>query len=329
MGPFILATWLTVTPAPPGSIEIDWAGPADCANADGLHDRVIELLGADTSVRLEASATVEPLRTGFRLSLVIDQGAGHVVREVEAQTCAELLQAAALIIAVAANPEPVEDEPPPPGTTTDPPPSPRPEEPLPSAEPTVEPPPHDRDAPASTPPRGRPRRSWVSLAPELGLGTYVTTPLTIGVGGRIGWRRGSWGIELSATHWLGRVLSIDRSAEIGLSLTHGSLRGCAVPTARRVELPLCGGASMGVFNARPRQGLEDPRPSAIPWGAITAAAGAVVPLTRRWAVAVHAEALFPVVRPAVAVDTRGAPLALYRVPPLAGRLVLGVEFRLP
>lgn len=339
MGSLILVAWLMAAPepapAPSSPIELDWNGPVGCASATQLRDTVAELLGAGASGPLEATATVEALESGYRLSLVIGRGTNRVVREVEAPTCDELLQAAALIIAVAANPEPVPDEVPP-AAPQPPPAAPQgsaawvePTLPRPPAGPPASPVPRDEGEPAKTPPPARAQRSTFSIAPELGLGTFVTSPLTLGVGGRVGWRMGSWGIDLGTTHWLGRTLSIDDRAEIGLALTHGSLRGCGVPRVGRVELPLCGGGAMGIFSARPRRGLEDPRPSTMPWGAFTASAGAAVPLTDRWALALHAEGLVPFLRPAVAVAVRGTTLALYRVPPVAGRVTLGVELRLP
>ncbi|MEM9454011.1 MAG: hypothetical protein AAGF11_07520 [Myxococcota bacterium] len=335
----LLSLPLVLALGPADAVTLEWDGPPDCADTSEVRARVHEMLGANASSALAAEAVVRPLGSGYRLSLVVHRDQERITREVEAKTCEEIIGAAALIMAVAVNTEPMPRPPPSTAPALDPP-EPKPT-PAPEPAKSVSPPPEPAkgSSPSSTPrppmasvdrasTRARPSSRW-SLAPELSLGTQVTTPLTLGVGAVVGWRHGAWGIELGATHWLARTLSIDRSAEIGLALTHGTLRGCRRPAVGRVELPLCAGIGLGGFQARPQRGLEQPRPTAEVWSAITASAGVSVMLSPRWALTARLEALFPLVRPALSVDTNSVQVPIYRIPPLAGLASIGVEFRVP
>lgn len=334
----LLSLPLVLALAPADAVTLKWDGPPDCADTSEVHARVRELLGDHASSALAAEAVVRPLGSGYRLSLVVHRDQERITREVEAKTCAEIIGAAALIMAVAVNAESSSLAPRPAEPAADPP---MPTEPEPEPTERVSPPPEPAEdsSPPSTPrpptepadrssAPARPSSRW-SLAPELSLGTQVTTPLTVGVGAVVGWRLGAWGVDVGVTHWFARTLSIDRSAEIGLALTHGTLRGCRRPAFGRVELPLCAGVSLGGFQARPQRGLEDPRPSVKAWSAMTASAGVSVTLSPRWALTARLEALFPLVRHALSVDLNSVQRQIYRIPPFAGLASIGVEFRVP
>src|SRR5262245_28730182 len=100
----------SATSAEAGPLKVVWASPATCPQAREALERVQGLLGADISTvlhqPLEARALVTPVDGGkFRLDLEMKQGAEGGVRTVNADTCQELTQVGALVIALTINPE--------------------------------------------------------------------------------------------------------------------------------------------------------------------------------------------------------------------------------
>lgn len=94
------------------TIELSWSAPAVCPDRQEVLHAIRELAGeteqpegeADFSIRGE----VQPQEGGFQLNLSWRSAAHHAERTMTAATCDELARAAALIVALAVNPDRVE-----------------------------------------------------------------------------------------------------------------------------------------------------------------------------------------------------------------------------
>lgn len=95
-------------PKVPTSLELDWEAPDGCSARDATLSNVERLLGTpiDPSaapLRARAKVNLRP-GGGWRLRLVFAAAGGERTRELDARTCDELSQAAAVILALALNP---------------------------------------------------------------------------------------------------------------------------------------------------------------------------------------------------------------------------------
>src|SRR5580692_6268329 len=92
--------------ASPTEVALDWLAPPGCPAQEVIVADVRRILGGDTSHRVTAHAEVEQLapdRWRVRLSTDVDGVAGE--RSLEADSCASLADAAALILAWTIDPE--------------------------------------------------------------------------------------------------------------------------------------------------------------------------------------------------------------------------------
>jgi hypothetical protein len=93
-----------------GPLRVAWSAPAACPRAEDVHGRVRALLTAEIAAvlrhTLEVSGVIEPLDSGrFALDLEIREGSSVGTRRLEAETCEDVAQAGALVIALTINPE--------------------------------------------------------------------------------------------------------------------------------------------------------------------------------------------------------------------------------
>ncbi len=108
---FAISVALAVTSAAPGAVaqpalELEWQAPPDCPErADVL--REAERLLANTTVRssLRASGKIEPSAGRFVLELSTELGETRGFRRLEASSCGDLLEPAAVVIALAIDPD--------------------------------------------------------------------------------------------------------------------------------------------------------------------------------------------------------------------------------
>lgn len=303
-----------------GSLTVTWDAPPDCGTAPELEDAILELLPASPSTPVTVAGVVTPTRGGFQVVLTIASADPSVERRLQAETCRALLDAAALVAAVATNPEGFFEAPAPLVTTPAPEPCPKPAPPelLPA-----EPPPEQPSSAAPRPPR-RPR--W-SLAAEGGLSTHLLTPLTWAIGGRLQWIHGAWRIDLGVHHDFGQRVIVEQRLETRIHLTRGSLSGCWAHRAGRWEVPLCVGTSLGSIVAQPISGLLHPDRAPLFWGAADVSIGTTVLFETGLALYVRADVLAPFVRPGLAIAAGGDRLETYRAPAVGGTLAFGVAFR--
>jgi hypothetical protein len=108
-----------------------------------------------------------------------------------------------------------------------------------------------------------------------------------------------------------------------LQLFTGIMRGCRVPRAGDVELPICIGLEGGVMRGG-GFGLERAEASSRWWGALVVTQAVNVRLSTRLSFWVEADAVGLLLRPRFYVQNLGT---LYTAAPLSGRFLAGFEIR--
>jgi hypothetical protein len=108
-GAFALAWALTVAPVEraPELLRLQWSAPESCPTHADVRDRISsQLSAADTErplVQVDADIHVVEIEGGFRARLEVTTPTGLTERELSATTCAVIVDASALIVAMAAD----------------------------------------------------------------------------------------------------------------------------------------------------------------------------------------------------------------------------------
>lgn len=278
-----LAAVLAVLDAP--GLQIDWQAPAACPQGEALQARVASLVGA-AAERTDLAVTGRVAVEGETWTLVLElvRQDSREARTLRDRACAGLVEAAAVVIAVAIDPRasgfPAAD------------PEDRgivPEAPAAVVEPAV---PEDRSGPGvATPPetrapegqaeaqalRGEPpetraprveargaevvkepaaRARRIALSVKLGggvgfarllPGVHGVVDLGLAVGGS-GWRVEASGLFVPPVRGASEVAGIGGVFRVGA----GEVRGCGVPALRggRLGFPLCAGLQVGAMHGQ-------------------------------------------------------------------------------
>lgn len=296
-------------------VRIDWRVPQGCPSRADLEDKVAHYMGEPSIPPLvrpvQARGSVERHSGGWTLTLVLDEG-GQVGRRVfEAPDCPALTDAAAVVIAVSLDPNRIAER----------------LERVEGAEPGPEPSPDPRPPPtAIVEPSATPslspaleHRLQISAGVEYGLLPSVGAALLVGYAatGRL------WRLEAGVLYLPPRSVNYGDGEGGRLQLAAGELRGCVNPTASRVEFPICGGVAAGPMFGR-GEGVEQRERPVAAWVGATVGPGVLWRIHRVVALRIGSDAVFSLVRPGFRVDGRDT---LFRVPPLAVRGLVGLEFR--
>jgi hypothetical protein len=319
------------------AVVLTWEAPAACPDATAVRRALAGYLGeapsAEAGAAVRAVARVITDGGSYRLSLRTETASGVTTREAASGDCAVLVDATAVIVAIAvdpstvlgrgdAAPRPVEVEP----------------EPVAEAEPAVEPEPvvevepivvptNDAEAPPPEP---------VEAAPRVRFGMRVGGGIDVGVlpGPAGGLRLAGaafgrlWRAELRGDFWFPRTTIVQDGIGGRIGLWSLGARGCAVPEVARVglEFPLCAGIEAGAMRGDPvGDRVASPAPSSQPWSAIDASAGLAWAPRRFIALVVQAELVVPTVR----AGFRVGDVAVHRAGQVAGRGLIGIEARFP
>ena len=244
---------LLLTGAGGGAPAISWETPAGCPDEMEVRAQVDALLAgapADAARDVQVHLRVDALPDGgWRLQVTMSEPGGAGRRSLDAASCGELAEAAALLTAIAMHPDlvplatsgeatlvpPVRPEPAPAPAIVAPVTATTPAKPV---APAVVATPAPEVSPAPT----RPRRSlrWpLGVRAGVGLGAVpgvaALLRLSTGVRGR------RWGGELAQSFWLPRDFPAAGDARVGgeLWLWAAGARGCGYAGPERVEVPLC------------------------------------------------------------------------------------------
>jgi hypothetical protein len=295
-------------------LPIEWSveGPDGC-DANAFRASLKELL-AETKEQvaedLSVGVRLSPSAKGWAIDLSLRDSAGDTQRRFEAERCATVIEAAALVVAMKIDPtvlgaEPAAKEPPP---AEDPPapPDPPPDEPV--------------EAP--------------SKPPQVGVGLQVVGGLAAlslpGVTGQLGFavtaRGRAWRSGLGGRYRLRtQATAPDRSdAGGGFQLAAAQAIGCGVLRVEPIEFPLCGVFEAGVILAS-GYGIRESRSSARPWVAVRAQPGLAYAPASWVAVSLALDLGLTPISEVYFIEELGA---VHRVGPVELGVLLGVEFRL-
>lgn len=262
-------------PAPESAatVRLTWHAPIDCPKRTHLEQRIEQHLGRplDQSAEkpgIEISGIVRPpadADKGWRLELVITREQNTGSRELTADTCAELVDAAAFIAAVAIDPTVATEDPAPPPE----------EEPPPESEPQLQPKPEPKPEPPPEPgpvtvPRTGPRGA-VSLSGGAGFGLLPRAFPVVDLRGALLLRRAR--IELGVQHDFTTQTPIVDGIGGRFWALVATVGGCFVPSVKSVDFPICGGGRVGMIRGIGTGDRVTPRAQSSVWGGADLQAG--------------------------------------------------------
>lgn len=326
----------------PTRVDLRWETVPGCPDRTRVGEELSTLLGAGT--QQDASEAVGRLtgdRGSYRLHLEVVVAGQREVRELRANDCTVLSRAGVLVVAVTLDalatarlvdsasepieaaelqvslvPEPVAA----PATGA---------EPRTPAAPVREESPVD--VTASGPGSGPGPRAWARGA-TLGVGGGVSGGLTPGLAGglegELGWRLGPARITAAGFHWFSRSIELQPGVGIEAALSGGSIRGCLAFERARVEVPMCMGLDLaamhggGIGSAVRRRDVLDL------WVGASAGTGVVAWVSARIALWARADAVLSLRRTAMDLQIEGASREVFRMAPVATRLLIGPMVRL-
>ncbi len=311
----ILAFVVTVEPS--SRIELEWEAP--CASADVMQQDIAALVRPG-GVRgpVHAQGRIVAISGGWALEIAVQGPDDASTRRIEGAACAPLARAAALIVAVAADPMGAAETREPEIAAAPPEPSPVatvPRASTPSAEPDV--------------PRGRAWRHRLGLAVHGGVAVGLTPATTGGIEAEIAWLYGPLRIAAIGSHWFARARSEIEGAAIRASTSSGGLRFCVAPRGGPVEIPVCTGldASAVVATGEGSRIVEHVQRD---WMlSLPVSVGLDAPVGRRFVVRTRLETLVGLRRPAFHLQTAGQPAASWSPAVVGLRFVVGAASRLP
>lgn len=300
-------------------LETTWSSERACVRAESIAARVEALLGTDRvppATTLGLTAT----QSGDAWTVALDLQAGELSRqrELRGDDCEVLTEAVALVVAVQLDPvavaavvEPVV------APAIVPEPDVVPEPASESREPDVAPRP-----PPLPLPRSRPRAVLgASIGGEIGISPRSAAAFALDVG--VTWKHVR--LELGGLTSLGPDARPVDGVSSRFRLFAGVVRGCGVIVRDAIEFPICGALEIGELWARAR-GLDDPRTVHAFWLAPVIGIRPRWNATRRVALGVLIDVVIPIYRHEFAAPpTRFE----HAVAPVAGRVGVGAEIRLP
>lgn len=331
-----LALW--IAPPPSGGTDelVRWDAPESCPTRAQLEQAIAHDLGRPLAphdaARVHASASARPRSDRrWELALTIEpRDAPAVARTVVAERCELLADAAALMIAVAIDPDLLVDPPASRVAPTSRQPVDIPLAPDPTDSPPLVPAPRPRaparDASPARAPDPRPRlRAALQFAAGLDVGA-LPRPAP-GFTLRLGLLARRVRAEVGASHWLAQSAPIaGTSARGDLRLTTAQLMACPRFARRRLELPVCAGLELGAMRGA-GVGLAVPTVDRVLWFAVVADARLLWVPVPRLALGLHLGFAAPLLTARFRVD--GLDEDLHRAAPIAFRGALAIELRFP
>jgi hypothetical protein len=208
---FVLFAWPLVLCADPAlgqtagsAVELDWDAPAECPNGPSVTAEVERILagspGRSSRLRVQGTVSRTP-QDKWHVELSLRGTELEAKRGLEGPNCAAVAEAAALVIALAINPEVERPTPPPKPETTQ----------------------ESRATPPQMPTFAGPA---ISIGATGDSGTVPDG--TVGLEGNFGWTLGNVHTELSGTYFLERRGTLAERDDVGATFRLGdmSLRGC-------------------------------------------------------------------------------------------------------
>jgi hypothetical protein len=315
----------STTPAPVESrpFEISWSAPKSCPPREQAIKAIDTLLGdlEPRETRVRAGVTIKQRRARFELELMLTTQSGTGKRSLSGETCNEVVDAAALIVAIAINPKVLERAAAETSSESQGTADGTPEE----AVTQIEPEPAEEPPPTPTPERKpRPR---VAVHAAGGLGAFVLPGPTAALQLGVGVTGSHWRVDAIGSYWTRQTQVVSEMVSGHFQLGYAGVRGCGVPVAGPVEFPICGGLDVGAMRGEGLgEGLRVARAQNAIWLAARAGPSVLWRTTRWLGLMLQADAVFPLLRPVF--DTQPSGTEVFRAGPAGLKLLLGVEFRL-
>lgn len=298
------------------SLDLIWDAPAACPDREWVRSAVLHLVTSSAPQELHVRAGVRPEGDQWVVDLELS-GAATGTRTLRAATCASVARGAALIVALALDPQAAASAPE--ETAPAPPPPPRaPEPPAPAPE----------AGRARTPDaRGRARPiAFVGAAAARALVPGIAPGAV--VGGGIAW--GAVRVDLAAEVAPSARASLARVPGVGadFSLASVALRACAGHALADVALHGCT-AIRGARVAGEGTGLAESYRRTAHLLAIEPGALVRIPAATRVGLEVDAAAVLPITRPDFVLlsSSSGPSEPLFRVSAIGARVALGASVR--
>lgn len=323
MAAVVIAALAAVLARSPGTeLELSWDAPSQCPQGQAVRAAIDSNLGQETFASAPSSVVARGTITAeggqWRLDVEVSWPSGRVRRSVVSRVCAELADAAGLIVAVVLDLlRGLERQ--------EPPPSPIRPDLAPQVDEEERPQLSARRLP--TAPTARERR--VAIEPRVG-GVLEIGSLDVvrgGVAAGVGFVGSLWRVDIVGHYWAPRAVRRFAGApDAGVSVQQGGAgaRACLRPRVGPVELPTCVGFEAGVSRAR-GIGLDDPQRSLLPWAAVVVGQELTWVSRRRVGVFIGADAMLHVVRPRFRVSDMGTAA---RTGWVGARLVAGAVVRM-
>jgi hypothetical protein len=306
----------------PAGLQLDWRAPAECPRAEDALARVHDYLGRATDPHvagaISAVATVIRRSDGrYELVLRLEGGDGPAERTLSADGCDAVMQAGALLIAMALDPELQL-----PHSPVEPPPSPALTAPAPAPVPPAKPEP--AAAQANPVPRTPGRLdAGVGALAELG----DQPGLAFGIAAEVAARLAAWRLALGAAFLpatRGAIAELP-NASVTMATARANARLCLPLLTGPVELGPCGLLELGTLRGRVH-GIRLPHSADALWLAVGAGARGRFALGGAWGLVADAGAVAPLARQRFVVQTDGGSLSVHRVAPVAIRFGLGMAY---
>ena len=312
---------LALTLAGPAPVDVDWHGDPTCpSDQDFKNDLETHLRGGEATTQVHARVDVARAADLWSLELTLTTPDGASTRRLTGASCAAVSAAAAFITALVVDPALL---------TRAAPPEPSPD-PTPKPEPPREPnpiPPRQTPLTPPPPPRSTPRpRGFLRIAGGLeALGMPRVGPQFNPAVGVLGQR---WRVEATALYRAPTRAATDTPGVGGLvRLWSIGLRGCGVPSVRRLELPLCLGVEAGqAIGDGDGDRLSRSQRARLPWLAAVVSPALVWAPSRSFAVWAGLDAAIALIPGTFAVAGFGD---VHRIGPVSLRAGLGLEWRFP
>jgi hypothetical protein len=215
------------------ALELSYEAPAECPSADALRDAVGKLVTEQRNQPYAARVSIT-LAGGRYLARITTSDGSE--RSLSGTTCAEVVEATSVVLALAINPKQAEPAPAAEPPANEPKPAP-PAEPRPPA-------PAQRSTPHTT--RLRPRPDLFAGAALVGdLGTLPHAGL--GVAARAGLELGPWSASVQPSYLFVQHerLASDPNKGGNFSLWSVAAIGCGAPYHRDARVDFCAGAELG------------------------------------------------------------------------------------
>ncbi|MEM7155674.1 MAG: hypothetical protein AAF799_22685 [Myxococcota bacterium] len=303
-------------------VTLEWTAAPGCPGSDAAQ-LDLERLSAgrvrasdESPTRVEATLRHQP--SGAQLDLTIEHDGRRERRRLDAADCETLARAAVLLIVVTVAPTDATLERP-----ASPPPPPRDDPPPPVGPTSV--------ARADRPPSAQPppnRRNRLRLAAWAGPGLALAPATTLVVGGSVGlaWER--FGLSLTGWHALAASREVEPGIGVEGAVTAVGIQAWIGFSAGPLFIPVRLGLDGGRLSGAGTGDRVVPNSTAAPWLAATAGTGVAWPTHSRIAVQLAADAVIPLVRPGIHLNSGSQEQEVFRTPQVAVRVLLGPVLRL-